>query len=375
MNKLCYSPWTNIEILPAGRIMPCCKFVDSHYQEQYNITQHSIEEYRNSEKLKTIKQQLLNGEWPAGCERCKIDEDSNIESRRQLDYNRWKHHYDNYDLNNNTLLTIGIAIGNVCNIKCITCSPYASSRWQKEHKDLYNQKIPIIEKFRKNIIGSITDIAPDLVHVDIHGGEPFLSGIDEHRQLLDHYIATGQAKNITIHYNTNGTIWPEEWFARWQHFKEIDLQLSIDGVGERFEYIRYPADWTTTLGNIKQYIEYERTHDNFRISVSHTVSAFNIYYLEEFIIWCLQVGLPMPYLGKLHNPSFLRPTVWHSEARQCIIAKLKSSPIAEVQKWAHLIEQNDDSDQFADFKQYTQRHDQYRKLEYQRTFAELGKFL
>jgi radical SAM protein with 4Fe4S-binding SPASM domain len=375
MNKICYAPWSNVEILPGGSILPCCKFVDHHYEERFNITTHDISDHQRSQKLITIKQEMLDGQWPKGCDRCRIEEDANIQSRRQMDYERWQHHYQDYDLNSNELLTVGIAIGNVCNLKCITCSPHASSRWQKEYQDVYRMTVPVIEEVRKSFVNSLTDRAPGLVHLDIHGGEPFLSGIDEHEQLLDYYIANGQAKNISIHYTTNGTIWPSNWFQRWQHFREIDLQISIDGVGERFEYMRYPAAWSTLVENVNRYLEHERSNQNFRISVAHTVSAFNVYYIDEFVNWCAQVGLPKPWMGKLHNPSFLRPSAWHSTAKQCIINKLNSSQVPEVRDWAQLVEQNDDSDQFDNFKQYIQRHDQYRQLRYQDTFAELGKFL
>ena len=370
----CYAPWTGIEILPAGRILPCCKWDDTTYEEKFNIVDHDIDDYRNSKKLIEIKQQMLAGEWPRGCQRCKIEEEAGIQSRRQLDAERWKHHYKNYNLDSDQLLTVGMAIGNVCNIKCITCSPHASSRWQKEHKDIHGKTVPIIEKFRKDFINSITKRAPHLVHVDIHGGEPFLSGKQEHHRLLDYYINSKQAKNITIHYNTNGTIWPKEFLEKWKHFAEIDLQLSIDGVAERFEYIRFPANWAVLNKNIKQYQKYMSENSNFRMSVAHTVSAFNIYYLDEFVTWCNLVELPKPWLGRLHNPAYLRASVWHQAARQCIIDKLASSEWQQVQDWAVLMSQTDDSHLFDEFKKFVTQHDQYRKLDYKNTFSELGKF-
>lgn len=373
--NFCYAPWSSIEILPSGSILPCCKFSDQHYEQRYNITTHSIEDFRNSAKLKEIKQQFANGEWPRGCERCQIEEQSNIESRRQLDYQRWQQHYDNYDLDSDQLLTVGIALGNVCNLKCIICGPVSSSRWQQEYKDIYNKKIPIIEDVRRGFIGSITNYAPNLIHLDIHGGEPFLSGRNEHRALLDHYIDTGQAKNISIHYTTNGTIWPDDLFARWQHFKEIDLQLSIDGIRDRFEYLRFPAQWKVFVDNVQQYMIHQQQTSNFRLSVAYTVSAFNVYYLDEFVKWCKTIGLPKPWMGKLHNPPYLRPGAWHTVAKQYIIDKLNSSSDPDVHNWANLLLVSNDSDQFREFQKYVETHDQYRGLSYREKFPEMGQFL
>lgn len=372
----CYAPFTNLEILPGGSILPCCKFVDRYYDTQYNFATHSAEEYLKSEKLAVVKQELLDGKWPLGCERCRIDEEHNIRSRRQLDYDRWQHHYDAYDIASEELITLSLAITATCNLKCIICRPTASSAWKKEYKDLYGTQFPIIEEPRKKLISKFTDFAPNLVHLAIHGGEPLLSNKKEHGDLLDFYIESGQSKNISIHYTTNGTIWPqEEWLERWRHFEEIDFQISIDGIGDRFEYLRYPAKWDGIVNNVKGFIAHEKANANFRLSVAHTVSGFNVYYIDEFVTWCNDIGLPKPWLSKLHNPNHLRPTVWPNTAKQCIIEKLLTSQWPEVRNWANLMAGNDDSDQFEEFKNYMIRHDKYRKISYQQLFPELKAYL
>ena len=372
----CYAPWTNIEILPDGKILPCCKFQDSFYTEKFNVTNDDIESYRSSETLKQIKLDFKNNTWPKGCDRCRIEESSGIPSKRQLDYQRWTTEYNNYDLNSGHLLTMSMSIGNTCNLKCIICSPHVSSLWAKEYEDLYKIKIPPITKFRKDAVATLIDITPNLIHMDIYGGEPFLSGMTEHRILLDHYIATGRADQITIHYTTNGIVWPkQEWFDRWKHFKEIDLQISIDGLGKKFDYIRFPGPWSDLEKNVSGYLEHERSETNFRISVAHTVSAFNVYYLDEFFNWCETVGLPKPWTGKLHNPEKLRPTIWPKYAKIAIINKLKSSPRSEVLAWAHHVETVDDSKLFDEFVKFIELHDNYRGISFKQTFKELTEYI
>ena len=376
-NKVfCLAPWSNLEILPSGAILPCCKFQASAYSEQFRITQHTINDYRNSQTLTKIKEDFLQGIWPTGCDRCRIEEENDIKSKRQLDYNRWTEHYDAYNLDSDRLLTLSIALGNVCNLKCIMCGPTASSLWQKEYKDIYGIQINSIESYRRDVIKTITDVAPTLMHIDIHGGEPFLSGMNEHRELLDHYIHTGQAKDITIHYTTNGTIWPgQEWIGRWAHFKGIDLQISIDGLGPRYEYIRYPADWNTLVNNIQSYQQHQQLHSNFQISISHTVSAYNIFYLEEFIDWCNTMNLPYPWMGKLHNPHHLRPSVWPEKTKKYIIDILEKSKYNELRSWANLLSSTDDSDLFPEFQKFVRTHDQYRGTNFDVAFPELAEHI
>lgn len=372
----CYAPWNNLEILPQGKILPCCKFQSSYYKQTFNIAQHTIDDYRQSKMLADIKQEFTQGIWPSGCERCRIEEESGIKSKRQLDYERWQHHYDNYDLDSNTLLTVSLALGNTCNLKCIICSPHASSKWVKEYKDVYGIAVPSIESVRQDLIKNLTNVAPNLIHIDMHGGEPLLSNIKHHQALLDHYIETDQAKNISIHYTTNATIFPDtNWIKRWSHFAEIDLQLSIDGVGQQFEYLRYPANWIEVTGNVDRYLELEQHTSNIRLSVAHAVSAFNIFYLEEFVQWTRQKGLPKPWMGKLHNPAHLRPSVWPELARAAIVKKLQSSIIDDVIAWANLMQNTDDSNLFTQFQQYIQQHDQYRNTNFTNTFPDLASYI
>ena len=365
----CYAPWNNVEILPQGKILPCCKFQSSYYTQTFNITQHSIDDYRQSKMLADIKQEFIKGQWPTGCERCRIEEESGIKSKRQ-------EQYDNYDLESDTLLTVSLALGNTCNLKCIICSPYASSKWAKEYKDVYRIDVPSIEPVRRDLIKNLTTIAPKLIHIDMHGGEPLLSNIEQHRALLDHYIETDQSKNISIHYTTNATVFPDvDWINRWSHFAEIDLQLSIDGVGQQFEYLRYPANWNEMTGNVDRYLELEQYTSNIRLSVAHTVSAFNIFYLEEFVNWTQQKGLPKPWMGKLHTPAHLRPSVWPELAKSAIVKKLESSIIDNVLAWTNLMQTTDDSNLFTEFKQYVQQHDQYRNTNFAKTFPELAPYI
>lgn len=372
----CYAPWNNLEILPQGKILPCCKFQSNYYKQTFNIAQHTIDDYRQSKMLADIKQEFTQGVWPAGCERCKIEEESGIKSKRQLDYDRWQEHYNTYNLESDTLLTVSLALGNICNLKCIICSPYASSKWAKEYKDVYGIDVPSLEPVRRDLIKNLTTIAPNLIHIDMHGGEPLLSNIEHHQTLLDYYIQTGQSTHISIHYTTNATIFPSpDWIERWSHFAEIDLQLSIDGVGQQFEYLRYPANWDEVTDNVDRYIELQHQAPNIRLSVAHTVSAFNIFYLEEFVQWTQQKGLPKPWMGKLHTPMHLRPSVWPESAKAVIVNKLQSSIIKDVHVWANLMQNTDDSKLFTQFQQYIQQHDKYRNTNFANTFPELAPYI
>lgn len=371
----CYSPWTNIDFSPTGEIAPCCKFDTNKYDQQFTIQNNSVEEYANSEFLKQIKRQFLQGTWPDGCERCQIEEQNKIESKRQLDVARWHDHYQHHNLNNTNFITSSIAFGNTCNLTCITCSPHSSSKWQQEYKSVYGVTIQHHKFYKNDFVNDFVRFAPNIVHIDIPGGEPFLSGVAEQKQLLRHYINSGKAEKISLHYTTNATVFPDqEWWQLWQHFREIDLQLSIDGIGPRYEYIRFPANWHEVNQNIDQYLV-KQSIDNVRLSVSHTVSAYNIFYLDEFVTWCYNKGLPRPWMGRVHNPAHMRPGVWPSTVKSELVAQLQNSQWDDVKLWAELLANTNDENYFDTFRTKLHQHDQYRKLSFSNTFPELATYI
>jgi hypothetical protein len=369
----CLTPWTNIDISPTGNITPCCKFQMSEYVDKFNIIDCTIDEYRSSSFLKTIQSEMTQDKWPLGCVRCKTEEENNVLSKRQLDYCRWKEQYDSYD-DQQGFIVASIAFGNVCNLKCITCGPTASSRWRKEHKQLYNKDIKPIE-FIDNITSDhIYSAMPNIIHFDIPGGEPFLSDVDKQKSLLNKYIQSGQSKNITIHYTTNVQVYPgQEWWDLWKHFKEIDIQLSIDGIGERYEYIRYPGKWSVCEENTKRYVTMEEQTSNLKLSVSHTVSAYNIYYMDEFFNWCAGIGLPRPWCGRVHTPEHMRPSVYPVAIMKQISDNLMSSVNEDCHTWASLIENTDDSQYFPLFKTMKDKHDIYRGTNFAQTFPQIER--
>ena len=372
----CHSPWTNLDIDPQGYMSPCCKFDYSQYKEsQHNIIKHTIDEYINGEVVKQVKADFIKDKWPPGCIRCKIEEQNNIESKRQLDYIRWQEQYDIYT-EDQKLITASIAFGNTCNLKCITCGPTASSRWYNESQAINKKTVKANHFYKEDFVENFLAHTPNLSHLDIPGGEPFLSGVKQQKDLLSWYIKNNKAKNISIHYTTNAQLWPDnDWWNLWQHFKEIDIQLSVDGINSRYEYIRFPANWNKFVENCNRYQEAVKINKNIRLSVSHTLSAYNVYYLDEFFTWCKHIGLPRPWVGRVHDPEHMRVSIFPEDIKQDIVQHLLRSEFNDVKTWAKHLDATDDSMNYKDFLTRAKAHDAYRGLSFQKTFPELAELL
>ena len=127
--------------------------------------------------------------------------------------------------------------------------------------------------------------------------------------------------------------------------------------------------------NVEQYLQKENNTGNIRLSVSHTVSAYNILYLDEFCTWASQIGLPKPWLGRVHYPDHMRPGVWPNEAKNFIKDKILQSAITEIHAWAHLMSNHDDSEHFDLFCQRLKEHDDFRGVDFATVFPELKNYI
>ena len=97
---------------------------------------------------------------------------------------------------------------------------------------------------------------PSIRQLDFYGGEPFMS--KKMWKTLQLAVDKGYSKDIEVHYATNGTHWPEDSVGALLHFKHLNLNFSIDGTGDQFEYMRYPAVWTEVQENMAKAIEFSK---------------------------------------------------------------------------------------------------------------------
>lgn len=368
MTKMCYHPWVGLDISPQGEFKPCCK---------YNKTiATSLDGYIDSHELANLKEQFLNGQQHAGCSRCWNDEAAGLPSKRLLD-NEYLFQNQTPDLNG--IKVLSMPFGNICNLACRICSSYASSKWAVESKKIKTQfpDIKIFEhnKFYKDpvFMSKIKDIIKDVIHIEIPGGEPFFADKEVHIDFLNHLVSLNPER-ISLHYITNGTIFPDDIILKaWEHFKKVDIQLSIDGVESQFEYNRWPAKWPDVLENSKKYLDYRDTHANVQLSISHSVSIFTIHQLPEFLNWCESNNLPTPYLGLVSRPTHYSVTILPKKAKDVIAKKLSGIKLLDPIVQAMI--SSDNIEELDNFVKYVKILDTQRKQNFADVFPELYQLL
>jgi len=378
LSNFCHQPWVGLDIDQVGNIRPCCKFRNNLATdwENFNINSHSVDDYKNSNSLKLLKESFLQGEKPKPCIRCWQDEDAEYKSKRLLDFENWQSEFEHHDLDSDNTLLLTIPLGNICNLKCRICGPAASSSWIKEYRDLHNKK-PVGTDWINNpsIWKDILKISETAIDIHLHGGEPFLFENDKHLQMLDTLSKSSSANKVKLHYNTNGTIFPsEKYWNYWRNFKWVDIQPSIDDMGKRFEYNRKNADWSIVEQNLLKYRDYIAKLDNMQLSISTTVSVFTIYYLDEFFDWVLRNNLPKPWLGKLYNPEYYRCNIFPQKFKNNIVEKLKNSNHEDLEKISSWLT-DDESYRLEEFRKTVKLHDVYRKESFKEIFPEIYAWL
>ena len=101
----------------------------------------------------------------------------------------------------------------------------------------------------------------------INGGEPTL--IKQHFAFLEKLVELGKT-DIKLWYNINMTNMNDKVIDLWRKFDNVKVSCSIDDLGDRNYYIRYPSDWDTVIKNFKRLKE-----ENFELDVTQTVSWMN----------------------------------------------------------------------------------------------------
>ena len=256
-----------------------------------------------------LRQKFKNGERPSGCQSCWQEEDAGKTSKRQNSIYKMKKSLTNWSPNSEpTLQFIDFKLGNVCNLKCRICGSWSSSKWAQEELD-YGENPVAMKNLReggwpKKNPKFFEDLKEDLKYVEYFeftGGEPFM--IKDHFKILMHCVEKGYAKNIDIHYNTNGTqLPPQEIFDLWSYFKHVEVAFSIDDVGEPFEYQRHPANWREVNQNLVKFKE--RRTSNMDFQVCTTVSIFNVFNWAKIALWVAQYQPKFFYVNTLFDPDY-----------------------------------------------------------------------
>ena len=334
MNLSCVNADHGFCTKPTGHVMPCCISSERVLNNSGKIAilnKDTAIDIWQSQYLIDLRQDLSNGIQHPNCSQCWSEEAAGYKSKRLRDNERW------VDLSNEPTgelpKLLDLSLGNTCNLACRTCGTFASSRWYKETQRMPSMSITVKDENKQlndqiqecyadesSIWSFLDETLPQVLHIDLYGGEPLL--VKRHWTMLKS-IPLSDAKNISLHFNTNGTQWDDNYADILCRFKEVRADISIDGVGPVFEYMRWPAKWDQVSANIQNFKNLSLNNPQIMVSICITLSILNIWSLPETIEYTNELGTNC-YLNLLHNPVPMNLQSLSPKAAELVLAQLDS---------------------------------------------------
>lgn len=276
---------------------PCCL-----------MTHHDVEH---------VKQQMLDGIRPSACNKCWKVEDAGLQSDRQIK-NSMLDYYTNTDIGTlyqrakdkqASVISYKIDTSIICNSTCVTCGPGASTSWRKLESKYRTIPVKRTALITKSAISTLVDFKTAAA-INFRGGESLLSKTNFFA--LEQLIAHNNT-DCFVSFTTNGSVIPNEYqLSLLKQFKNLNFNLSIDGTGKVFEYMRYPLTWSGLLKTI----EFCRQMQ-IDISASYTISNLNVMYHTATTQWFKDNSIP--YINNIvYNPSHYSPSSLPLEVKRKI---------------------------------------------------------
>ena len=132
----CPLPWINVSVDTDGSVKPCCistDYIKNNKGEKFNLGHNSIDEFYNSPDFVEIRHKMLTGQEVKGCSECYEQEKSGGQSQRMLYNNIWPLRLNFHEtVDKIKIKYFDLRFGNLCNLKCRSCHPLASTQLQKE---------------------------------------------------------------------------------------------------------------------------------------------------------------------------------------------------------------------------------------------------
>lgn len=349
----CVLPFYRTTIRANGGIAPCCMI------HNYNNIEHSsIEEFWQSERLDQLRANMLEGKPCSDCKVC-YEEERTIGKSMRTESLRDHSVTSDTDLvafvNGPEYLArsfpnhLEFHLGNLCNLKCLTCNPQDSSSFLIENNILkisnhQQADYQISEDLVENVITAV--LTHGVKVLDLRGGESML--MPSVRKLLSNLPNNHGIQ--TLRLQTNCTVLDDFWKETFQRFDNVEIMMSIDAYDQANSYIRYPSRWD----EIEKNVDYFLSCPGMKLYINCTVSNLNFLLLKPLIDWCRQKNIYFHY-SICSNPSYYQYT---NLPRSLFEDGLKI--LAEYPEVAGLAAEHNDSE-WSDFCMMINTRDKHRR--------------
>lgn len=336
-DTICPLPFTSVNINSSSQARPCCKFKQSAGSIQHT----ALKEIFDSEYYKKIRQQLSSGQQISECQACWDVEKHNSTSLRQHALTKFGDGLDHQWFDQPTLIDITMAPSNLCNFACRICNHNASSKiaaeeyvhsTNSEQKKVFQYHLKVQNNnIDQHIVDNVIDAMANTEFLHIMGGEPFLWPMLP--TFLDGIIDRECAQSISLEFNTNASIFPSDLLQRFQKFKSVEILLSIDDIGQRFE-IQRGGKWNEIVANLKLFSSIQTSA--ITVKVAPTVNVQNVLYLDQLMNFFNQFNFDVVW-WYLEYPTYLSIDNTTNNVKTLVYEKYHNHALSELQSIAQRV--------------------------------------
>lgn len=292
------------ENLTTDLARPCCEYRGKFLNEKIE----NVDEYFNSNSYKKLRQAFNSRIMPKNCITCVNDEKSGIESKR-IDFNndyydQAKYFYENKTTECPPPIYYDIRPSNYCNLECVMCNPDNSSAIDKRYKEYDNESFYLKHFTYKNQhddnwVDFLYKNAKYIKKICYAGGEPLL--MPQVINSINWFVDNGYSENIEIKFLTNATVFRSKWVNLFPKFKRVEFNLSIDGVGDVIEYVRYPTKWNVVEKNLKFFKQLNEEYKHVDVKLIPSIQLLNFVGFHKLIRLGKQLNFRMNVTPVYHS--------------------------------------------------------------------------
>lgn len=319
-DTFCVLPFVAMHVSAPGGLRPCCMY-------DYQSITHDFGQYPQwrDQGLSDLKHNLLNGVRDPRCQVCWQHEDSGAPSHRQRHNDLFPAHLQVVladPTRSHELRMLHLDFDNLCNLRCIMCTPMFSSslqteiwanRAQWEPWQPYNAR-PTTPWHEHALFDQLIQHMHTVEEIFITGGEPLMN--PGTLRMLE----TVDLSRKTLTVTTNGTQVNDKIMHLLSRAGQLHVMISLEGIGAHNDYVRTGSDWHQIQANIARL----RTLGNFKyqdVGVNHTLQMTSAWTLVPLVGWCLDQGIGMT-INPLINPKQLHVAGMPDSWRERLIQQL-----------------------------------------------------
>lgn len=328
LNRFCVLPWINLNTNPNGDLKLCCSISLDHFvntmegpnSKILNLGYDDIGAIWNGPYLDNVRNLHRQNNGSPECYECfkmeKVTGHSPRKGQNVVWVNRKKEDKELsdyftkvssenlYSFADQLPVSLELRLGNQCNLKCVSCWGMSSSLIQEERKSILGSGILKENKLEwlherwedevKNVdqadvkewyetetfYNNFKMMAPKLRRLYTTGGEPTL--IKANYRMLEELIAADNT-SCRVEFTSNMAAWNPKFYEALSKFDNVEIQMSIDGIGSLAEYVRYGSEWSKVKENVNRVVAMAATKPNWRVVCYTVLQAMNYQHMTN--IW------------------------------------------------------------------------------------------